>query len=486
MYDFTDMPSSAIFRPDIAIADIRPLKNNPRKSIKASVEGAIAQTIQAYKCLPPEYALLVRPLKEGGYEAISGNTRLKVAIAHELKTLPAWSREMTDDEAFYAAAESNSHGELSKLEYGFNGLLVPEGIGGRGKEGGLTEYARRIAVDPTTLRRWVRAAEVLQYLEVENIERFEGRISALDAIAKAERTFWQFLVDKTDEGISIAELSELITPKPEIKLVSGDSNIDSKPDSSASSKSSPSTDDNNLDEDEDYGEDEDDRDYGSNSQNDAERAIAAQITSAMSKVDADVETRSQATKNPMHLSISNEAYTPLEITESAKIVFGGEIDLDPASCAIAQESVGAKQFFAMEDDGTTQIWECDNFFVNPPGGKEKGESNQFLWFSKAEAEYLDGNAKQGIYLAFNDSLRAMAPSVHNYPICWIDASGNNCKFISGGRIRFDAIDENGDRKPQNSPTHSNFLVFFPPALNTLEAIQAFKSEFSKYGTVVIP
>jgi len=51
--------------------------------------------------------VIVRPDDEDGYEMISGHRRLFVAKALGLKTVPAFVREMTDDDAVIAMVDSN-------------------------------------------------------------------------------------------------------------------------------------------------------------------------------------------------------------------------------------------------------------------------------------------------------------------------------------------------------------------------------------------
>ncbi|MFB6214860.1 MAG: hypothetical protein ABEI54_03225, partial [Candidatus Bipolaricaulia bacterium] len=54
---------------------------------------------------------------------------------------------------------------------------------------------------------------------------------------------------------------------------------------------------------------------------------------------------------PQHLSLTNEHFTPPKIVEAARETMGG-IDLDPASCAIANEKlVQAEKFFTEDDNG---------------------------------------------------------------------------------------------------------------------------------------
>lgn len=60
----------------------------------------------------------------------------------------------------------------------------------------------------------------------------------------------------------------------------------------------------------------------------------------------------------------NEWYTPPFIIESAKSIMG-DIDLDPASSKLANETVGAKEFYTIEDDGIKKDWH-GRVWLNPP------------------------------------------------------------------------------------------------------------------------
>jgi hypothetical protein len=61
---------------------------------------------------------------------------------------------------------------------------------------------------------------------------------------------------------------------------------------------------------------------------------------------------------------NNEWYTPTEHIELARQVLG-EIDLDPASNAIAQQRVRATRFFTKDDDGLSLPWQ-GRVWLNPP------------------------------------------------------------------------------------------------------------------------
>lgn len=61
---------------------------------------------------------------------------------------------------------------------------------------------------------------------------------------------------------------------------------------------------------------------------------------------------------------SSEWYTPPKIIEAAR-TWMGSIDLDPASCELANRAVRAARFFDEATDGLKQRWQ-GNVFLNPP------------------------------------------------------------------------------------------------------------------------
>lgn len=117
----------------------------------------------------------------------------------------------------------------------------------------------------------------------------------------------------------------------------------------------------------------------------------------------DVQKRPHVTNN----SGCNEWYTPEKYLDLAREVLG-EIDLDPASCAFANETVKARLFYSEEDDGLTKPWH-GRVWMNPPYS-----ADLVLKFAeKFVSEYNDGNVTEGIVLVNNATETAWFVSLVN-------------------------------------------------------------------------
>lgn len=123
---------------------------------------------------------------------------------------------------------------------------------------------------------------------------------------------------------------------------------------------------------------------------------------------------------------SNEWYTPAKYIEAARAVMGG-IDLDPASCALANETVQATRYYTVDDDGLSKPWK-GRVWLNPPfsasnvlRGMEPGRTQKSVirvWIDKLIAEYTQGNINEAILLTKTDMKASWFLALWDFIICF--------------------------------------------------------------------
>lgn len=103
----------------------------------------------------------------------------------------------------------------------------------------------------------------------------------------------------------------------------------------------------------------------------------------------------------------NEWYTPPSIIKQAR-TFLGRIDLDPASCATAQEVVKATRYFSKDYDGLAQEWH-GRVWLNPP----YSHPEMLNFVTKLIGEYECGRVKEALLLSNSSTdsrwFRLLAP-----------------------------------------------------------------------------
>ncbi len=90
-------------------------------------------------------------------------------------------------------------------------------------------------------------------------------------------------------------------------------------------------------------------------------------------------------------SVSSDWYTPAVYIEAARSVLGG-IDLDPASCPEANETVRAAQIYGETEGGLSQPWK-GRVWLNPP---YQGQAGAFI--TRLAEAYEVGDVTAGIGL----------------------------------------------------------------------------------------
>ncbi len=116
----------------------------------------------------------------------------------------------------------------------------------------------------------------------------------------------------------------------------------------------------------------------------------------------------------------DEWYTPQPLIEAARKLLGG-IDLDPASCEVAQAVVKAARYFSKGDDGLAQPWH-GRVWLNPPYSYPLVEE----FTQKLIAEVEAGRVSQAVAIVNNATdTRWFEELATRFPV-----------LFSRGRVRF--------------------------------------------------
>lgn len=179
----------------------------------------------------------------------------------------------------------------------------------------------------------------------------------------------------------------------------------------------------------------------------------------------DAAARRAADLAAVHSSESFEWYTPARYIEAAREVLG-EIDLDPASCALANETVKAKAYYDKAADGLSQVWQ-GRVWLNPPYGRtETNASSQGAWADYLIDQYQKGNVDSALLLISAKPSEKWFQPLWNYAICFVSP-----------RINFDVPP---GAPPANGSNHGSAVVYLG------EDHETFARVFGEFGRVVIP
>jgi ParB family chromosome partitioning protein len=155
-------------------------------------------------------------------------------------------------------------------------------------------------------------------------------------------------------------------------------------------------------------------------------------------------------------SLTNEWYTPGEYITAAWATLG-TIDLDPASCEEANQTVGAARIYTIADDGLTKPWH-GRVWLNPPYGRLAPD-----FIERLVTEYMNGNVEEAIVLV----------NAHSTDTKWFQPLWDYTLCFTDHRIDFGAGTER-----RSGSTHGSVFVYLGQNLET------FKNNFAKFGPVV--
>jgi hypothetical protein len=173
---------------DINLIDPHP--KNPRVVIRDDVVSGISSQIKEAGGYQQQHAIHARPIEAGRFQVVSGHHRRLSAIDAKCKQVWCWVEDMADETAFMLLVLANNQGELDPLEIGIHAFeAVPTSKGGRGKKGGLSEYAEKIGKGQNNVTAYRNAGEVIlnvsidRYLFLGRAQLGRGLVALLGELA---------------------------------------------------------------------------------------------------------------------------------------------------------------------------------------------------------------------------------------------------------------------------------------------------------------
>jgi ParB family chromosome partitioning protein len=154
-----------------------------------------------------------------------------------------------------------------------------------------------------------------------------------------------------------------------------------------------------------------------------------------------------------------EYYTPGDIVAAARQVMG-RIDLDPASSAIANQTVQATHYYTIDDDGLAQKW-YGTVWMNHPFSR----ANNPKWIEKLRTEYELGDVEQACSICFAATSESWFQPLYDYAMCFLAPRTNY--YLPDGTLKPDV-------------TKGSVVTYM--GRNVYGFIQAFKS----FGRVMLP
>jgi phage N-6-adenine-methyltransferase len=170
------------------------------------------------------------------------------------------------------------------------------------------------------------------------------------------------------------------------------------------------------------------------------------------------ETVAKSTAHVAHNSGENEWYTPSQFIEAARLAMGS-IDLDPASCELANQTIKAGKFYTKEDNGLDKEW-LDNIWLNPPYAQPL--MNQFAEKLVSSLETIN----QAIVLVNNATETK-----------WFQLMARQASAICFPESRIKFIDKHGN--PSGAPLQGQTFLYFGG--NT----KGFHEHFNQFGFVMV-
>ena len=157
----------------VSIGELVPFKDHPFKVVDDEAMLRTTESITQFGVLTP---LIVRPLKEGGYEIVSGHRRVHAAQLAGLTEVPCIIREMDDDTATVLMVDSNLQREhILPSERAFAYKMKLEAMKHQGSREDLTSGQHGPKLESTRSNRIVAdeagdsVKQVQRYIRLTNL-----------------------------------------------------------------------------------------------------------------------------------------------------------------------------------------------------------------------------------------------------------------------------------------------------------------------------
>jgi len=154
-----------------------------------------------------------------------------------------------------------------------------------------------------------------------------------------------------------------------------------------------------------------------------------------------------------------EYYTPAPIIEAARRTMGS-IDLDPASCEMADLTVLADHYYTVQDGGLLQEW-FGNIFMNHPFSRQHNAA----WIRKLIFEYMSGRTQQACCITFASTSEAWFRPLLDFPQCYLTPRTNY-------------IGTNG--RAVRGVSKGSVVTYLGPN------VDSFAREFQELGNIMVP
>ena len=195
----------------LKLMDIEPNREQPRKHFDEEMLAELADSIAQHGVIQP---LIVRPLRDGGYQLVAGERRWRAARMAGLYEVPVVIKELSDDETIELAMVENLQREdLNPLEEAQGYKYMMEKLSITQEEAAKKVGKSRPAV-ANALRLLTLPEEILKMVEAKQISPGHARALLAFGVEDEMIAVANLIVKK---GLSVREVERLAKQSKKIK-----------------------------------------------------------------------------------------------------------------------------------------------------------------------------------------------------------------------------------------------------------------------------